>query len=114
MIPPSHYFSVLLGSYVGLATWDSENTTIPVERVHGVTISKEAPSGLCRGFGIVRAIDVPSRTIFLLTSLAETELLDVNLLIRGSISIPEEIYLNQDIEKWEGLVPRLQYRYAFE
>ncbi|XP_055327413.1 polynucleotide 5'-hydroxyl-kinase NOL9-like isoform X2 [Paramacrobiotus metropolitanus] len=111
----SHLLTVLDGSYVGLIQLDNKNGR-PVRRdVYGdVNVLREFPLGNCLGFGIVRGIDTKARCLFVLTPLADGKMQDVNVLMHGTITVPDEVYLTQNLGKWEGPTPKMQYQYMYE
>ncbi|GAU93369.1 hypothetical protein RvY_05322 [Ramazzottius varieornatus] len=108
-IPLTHFLVVLMCSYVGLAVFEKDSVEKP-EQYGGVQVLREIPICQTLGFGIVRAIDTANELCYVLTPLPLEELGKVNLLIRGTIITPEEVFLNQDLKNYEGPVPKVDAR----
>uniref|UniRef100_A0A1B6EDB5 Polynucleotide 5'-hydroxyl-kinase NOL9 n=1 Tax=Clastoptera arizonana TaxID=38151 RepID=A0A1B6EDB5_9HEMI len=60
----------------------------------------------CLGFGIVRAIDYDNGKLFLITPLEINKLHSVNCLVKGSLSLPDSFFLDEDVE---GHVPYVSF-----
>ena len=112
-LPTSHLLTTLVGSYVGLAKVDRAKQ-LPVENAAGLRIIRTPLVALNLGFGIVRAVDREKSLIYVLTPLPLTQMQECNVIIRGSILTPEEVFLGQNLAGFEGPLPRVQYRYAFD
>ncbi|XP_076448137.1 uncharacterized protein LOC143284894 [Babylonia areolata] len=56
---------------------------------------KETPVCKCFGYGLVRAVDHKTQTLKVVTSLSPEHLSQVNTLMKGSITIPDQLLLKQ-------------------
>ena len=83
-----HVLQSLNGTLVGLGIVDGLALPFESSQRPTFTLLKDAP--LCRsiGLGIIRGIDVDRRLFFIVTPVPINELVEVNIIIRGSLNCP--------------------------
>ncbi|XP_070192987.1 polynucleotide 5'-hydroxyl-kinase NOL9-like [Littorina saxatilis] len=72
---------------------------------------EETPICQCLGYGLVRAIDHKKQTLFVVTPMSPDRLAQVNTLLRGSVNIPDQLFLKQshmeDVPYIDALEPAM-------
>ena len=103
-LPHSLYLQAFNATLVALCTSDTDTAaTQPlssVETAGGVRIVTSPPSPLsCLGLAIVRAIDVSSRQLYLLTPLPLVLMRRVRVLVRGTMELPSVLVYSREADE---------------
>ena len=97
-LPHSQYLKAFNATIVALCSSDTSLSTNTVDTTDdGVRIVKSAPSPLpCLGLAIVRAIDVSSRQLYVLTPLPLPLMRQVRVLVRGCMELPSVLVYSRE------------------
>lgn len=92
-VPKQEWMAAINATIVGLAHADlSEARKDGEDEPYFFDSTPVCP---CIGFGMVRAIDMERKTIYITTPLSLVDLVYVNTLIRGSSNVPQQIFTEQ-------------------
>ena len=96
-LPHAMYLQAFNATVVALCTSDMALSLSTVETGGGVRVVTSSPSPLpCLGLAIVRAVDVSSRQLYLLTPLPLTLMRQVNVLVRGTMELPSVLVYQRE------------------
>lgn len=88
-VSPSHIFHVFNASLVALCVASSNDLKHATTGPCDIRILYSPPETCeCIGYGIIRAIDVPTATMYVLTPIEPELLKRVNLLVKGALEVP--------------------------
>ncbi|XP_046569141.1 polynucleotide 5'-hydroxyl-kinase NOL9-like isoform X1 [Haliotis rubra] len=105
-LKPSKMLLVLNGSIVGLCA-----ASLPEVKVTGDShprMLKTLPVCQCLGLGLVRGIDPKTKLLYIVTPLTQDELSKVNVLVKGSVTLPDQVTRQQVficLQKTEEAMP---------
>ncbi|XP_046342656.2 uncharacterized protein LOC124123529 isoform X1 [Haliotis rufescens] len=94
---PSKMLLVLNGGIVGLCV-----ATLPEVKVTGdlkPRLLKTLPVCQCLGLGLVRGIDPKTKLFYIVTPLTQDELGKVNVLVKGSVTLPDQVTRQQKTDE---------------
>ncbi|KAH9503624.1 Polynucleotide 5'-hydroxyl-kinase nol9 [Bulinus truncatus] len=92
-VPPEGILTAIDSSVVALCVADLSQATKGKENLP--YFFSEMPILNCLGFGIVRGIDMTRGLLYIVTTLPKISFRKANTLLKGSISIPDQIILKQ-------------------
>ncbi|PRD23455.1 UNVERIFIED_CONTAM: Nol9 [Trichonephila clavipes] len=95
-IPPQRLIEAIHCSYVALCYVHQSFMLDSVQPELPRTLFDE-PLNECIGFGLVRAADEANHLLYIITPLSIQQLKKVNAIIKGSIMLPDDLFLKQPI-----------------
>eukprot|EP00041_Stephanoeca_diplocostata_P020462 m.459672 g.459672 ORF g.459672 m.459672 type:complete len:244 (-) comp21583_c0_seq27:618-1349(-) len=92
-VPVSEVYRVLNASIVGLLTCHSAQSHVatPTHSPDGLALVPFNPLAPCVGYGVVRAIDVTERVLYINSPLPPSVLQAVDVLARGNLDLPQPL-----------------------
>ncbi|ESO95110.1 hypothetical protein LOTGIDRAFT_117300 [Lottia gigantea] len=103
----SQILYALNASVVGLC--EADLTKVDKRLENGLRLFKETPIFNCVGLGIVRAIDIKKKCLYIICPIPQEKLLNVNLLVKGAIHLPDTMYLEYEKSEETLEMPYIGY-----